>query len=243
MKMFRRIMLVAGGVLLLSILLVSPSINLQQSRLDSEALAIRQRFTEWDMPIREETEVDANTEPDLPGEEFSETESASDTPDKLQQDEPPPLERVPDRSVLQDMIPEMNNRDYWESRLKLSVTRIASAFPGLERNESSAYTLGRKYLELGDFDEAKAYFWQEVDSEHEDFRLSSCLTLAYLEDDPRVVEKLLYQSCEGNYLSHLSRAVEFCDKVGSDALREYYVRRLYAAYPEEAADFMERFER
>ncbi|MFP6584990.1 MAG: hypothetical protein VCD00_20830 [Candidatus Hydrogenedentota bacterium] len=241
MKTFKRIMLVAGGMLLLSILLVTTTINLQQSRHESEAIAIRNHFMELDVPTHKETAIDVEPEIDSPEQELSETDSHE--PETLPQDGPPPLERVPDRSVLQEMIPEMDNRDYWEARLTLSATRITRAIPGLNSGiDPSAFSLGQRYLEIGDFDEAKAYFWQEVDSEHEDYRLSALLALAYLEEDPRVVEKLLYQSCEEDHLSHLAHAVEFCDKVGSDTLRDYYVRRLFAAYPEEAAEFMKRFE-
>ena len=67
-----------------------------------------------------------------------------------------------------------------------------------------------------------------------------CVSLAWLEEDPAVVEELLERSCSGDNGDYgFYSAARLADATGSIELRDYYVARLREVNPKMAERFDE----
>jgi len=110
---------------------------------------------------------------------------------------------------------------------------------GLKRVESSIWLarpdlverfdaeIGIESLRFGDVDAARDYLREAVTRMEDGFWRSYLKgKLAWIEDDPRVAERLLEQSCADDNPRLLWNAVLLADETGSDQLRDYYANRL-----------------
>lgn len=242
MKLFRWIASGLAASIITVLIVITTFSQLGQRRDHSRADAVRQNFLST--PIRPIVIVETYHEPQPPSTPnvTDKLDIDPDTVDQTDIEAVPPLTRIPVEFIQStlDLQHEIQGSEYWGRWLELKVARIRRALSN--DDYPSTLLLAYGHIELGDWDAARPLLWQLTDDDDEQMRATSALQLAFLEEDPRVVERLLYKACEANNLSHLALAVEFCHEAGSDDLKAYYVRRLFVKYPNEAAEFMTRFD-
>ena len=100
--------------------------------------------------------------------------------------------------------------------------------------EKFAGEIGSESLRYGDLETARDYLREAAQHKQNGFwRNVSMARLAWLEEDPRVVERLLEESCADDDWFALRNATELTEVTGSEQLRDYYAARLLSLPIEE----------
>ena len=215
------------------------------------ATGIRQRAfeTEWSVP----SSVPIAEDPPTPqrvgdSEDLSASEQKSiSKPEHVDLDQPESgqndatEETSPQTSHLVRTLTREELLRHFDAR---ATTGLGRAFmkvyiAGLKRVESSIWLvrpdlverfdveIGYQSLRFGDIDAARNYLREAVPRLDDGFWRSYMKgNLAWLEEDPRVTERLLEESCADDDPHLLWNAVELTSETGSDQLRDYYANRL-----------------
>ncbi len=151
------------------------------------------------------------------------------------------LEGVATREMaLEKFVTEASKRDMERRALNLSGAKVAESVlwtVGADNKATHvAFNIGWAHLMKGEFDEARGYFQDIIDSPFNEYTLPyhrmACGNLAWLEDDPEKAARLLELSCQGKPGMALLDAAELCRLTGSDELAEHYSERLRSEFPE-----------
>jgi hypothetical protein len=147
-------------------------------------------------------------------------------------------------SLAKSLTPEMRSSELKETRadqflelrftaLSLQVAEAAVALFSEEHAAGMAWETASEKMRLGQWDAARRYYWQVLDSDVRPYiRDSALANLAWLEEDPEKAALLLELSCENDQGHLLASAIRLCLATGSDALADHYIARLFAKEPQ-----------
>lgn len=207
------------------------------------ATGVRQRAfeTEWSVPSAVPVAVDPPT-PQKVADNESVPAGGQESISKPESDQNDTSEETSSQSAhLARMLTREERFRHFDARATKGLDRVFMKvyIAGLKRVESAIWLvrpdlakgftadIGIESLGVGDVDAARDYLREAIPHLEDGFRRSYLKgSLAWLEDDPRVAERLLEQSCADNKPRLLWNAVELTSETGSDQLREDYANRI-----------------
>lgn len=246
-------MKVLGRVVVVLIALAAVAITLLEVASTRRRKALQPRQEESTLAILERLgELETSTPPGEkdPGRESQpETGEISQQPaeeagDKEQRSDVPRLKRAPSPDEIAGRFRPAQGVGRIITAAKVGFAkRLDGALYALnpEKCKRFAAAIAIDSADLGDFDTARTYFREALEADAPPrIHKHICVSLAWLEDDPGVAEKLLERACAGDdYDYGLYSAARLADATGSIELRDHYVARLRKVNPKMAEPFDE----
>ena len=152
-------------------------------------------------------------------------------------------------SLTESVTPEMLSSEFEETRadqflerrfaaLACQVAEAGVAFFSEEQAAGWAYETASEKMQIGQWDSARRYCWQVLDSDIHPYMRGNALTnLAWLEEDREKAALLLEMSCETEDRYSLGSAIRLCRATGSTALADHYLARLRVIEPKWAKSY------
>ena len=243
MKGFGRVIIVLVVFLAVVIMLLQLASTARRQALESKqesTLAILERLGELEHTTPPREPHPGRGPPQETG-EISQVRVEENESEEHRQDLPP-LKRAPNADeIAQRFRPEQGAaRTFAAIRLGFA-KRMDGVFYALKPKKCkvNAVAIASEALSIGDLDTARTYFREGLEADAPPrIHKNICAQLAWLEDDPRVIEKLLERACAGDdYDYALFIAARLADVTGSVELRDHYVERLRKVNPEMAGAF------